>query len=331
MPACMTDLSATMTIVVPTFRRREAVVRLLRAFADELEDAEAGAGVDVLVVVDGSEDGTVEAVEALPYPVPLRTSARPNAGLATARNRGLAEAGGEVVWFVDDDMVPTNGLIRRHRTAHAELLRQVIMGPCLHPPEAEIAGPIRDYAERWFGELARAGAVTRPFDFSAANTSAPRETWREVGGFEEGLRGWGGEDYEIGHRLLRAGVPIIYDAEAVAWHLQARSIQEFLANRRDQGRNFVRIARLHPDTVDDLMPASSSGRGLRTIHRISRGRPAGYAAAGRLLALAATSEAWLTRGARTRFLTLADEANQLAGVAELDTEGAFVERYFDET
>src|SRR5215212_2640323 len=67
MRARMTSSLPTMTIVVPTFRRREAVVRLLRAFAAELE--RDGAGVDVLVAVDGSEDGTVEAVEALSYPV----------------------------------------------------------------------------------------------------------------------------------------------------------------------------------------------------------------------------------------------------------------------
>ena len=84
----MADSRATMTVVVPTFRRRDAVIRLLRAFADELGDPETGAGVDVLVVIDGSEDGTVEAVEALPYPVPLRAIFQANAGPAAVRNRG---------------------------------------------------------------------------------------------------------------------------------------------------------------------------------------------------------------------------------------------------
>jgi GT2 family glycosyltransferase len=318
-----------MTVVVPTYRRRDAVLRLLAALGEQLADERTGAGVDVLVVVDGSDDGTLEAVQQLSYPVPLRAVHQPSAGVAAARNRGLREAQGEIIWFVDDDMVPTDGLVERHRRAHAGREELFLMGPCLHPPHgAEVTGPIRDYAERWFGALAAAGEVTKAFDFSAANTSAPAETWRRIGGFEERLTGWGGEDYECGLRALQAGVPVRFDREAVAWHHQLRTVREFCANRRDQGRNFVRIAHLHPDAVDELMPFASSGRALRLLHRISAGRPGRYAAGAWVFTFAARVEGRVAHRGHGRLLELAQTASQIAGVAELDRGGTYVARYF---
>jgi GT2 family glycosyltransferase len=322
-------LPPTMTIVVPTFSRRVPVLRLLEGLGAQLAEGETGDGVDVVVVIDGSRDGTLEALRDLAYPVPIRALFHENAGQAATRNRGLREAGGEVVWFVDDDMVPTEGLVARHRMAHAQPGQRFVMGPCLHPPDgAEVTGPVRDYAERWFGALAEAGEVTRAFDFSAANTSGPRAIWRDIGGFEERLTGWGGEDYEIGLRILDAGVPIVFDPEAVAWHHQLRSVREFCADRRQQGRNFVRIARLHPDAIDDLIPQSSSGRVLRLLHRLSVGHPRRYAAGARGLALCAQAEERFSRNGGGRLLDLAQVASQISGVAELDTDGALVERYF---
>lgn len=319
----------TLTIVVPTYQRRDAVQRLLGAFGSQLADAGTGAGVDVLVVVDGSDDGTFEAVQALAYPVELRVLSQANAGLSTTRNVGLREARGDLVWFVDDDMVPTDGLVARHRLAHAGGRPRILMGPCLHPPDgAEVTGPIRAYAERWFGELTKAGAVTEPFDFSAANTSGPAEIWRSVGGFEERLTGWGGEDYEIGLKLLARGVEITFDAEAVAWHHQLRTVGQFCSERRQQGRNLVRIARLHPEAIDDLIPEVRSGRVLRALRRAGRGRTRGYALGASLLTLAARAEGRLPRGSSGRVLQLAEDANQIAGVSELDPEGRYVARYF---
>jgi GT2 family glycosyltransferase len=320
----------SLTVVVPTYRRREAVLRLLDALAAQLRDAELAAGVDFLVMIDGSRDGTLEAVEALELPVPLRALFHENVGRAATRNRGLEQAEGEIVWFVDDDMVPTAGLLERHRRVHAAPQPRFMMGPCLHPPEgAEVTGPIRDYAEKWFGALAAAGEVRKAFDFSVANTSGPTALWREVGGFDERLSGWGGEDYEIGWRIIGRGIPVVFDPEAIAWHHQLRTVREFCADRYEQGRNFVRIAELHPDSVDELITETAGGRALRLLHRLSAGQPRRYAAGAKALTLGAQAEARVARNGGGRLLGLAQMASQIAGVAELDPDGRLVERYFD--
>ena len=301
----------TLTLVVPTYQRREPLLGLLESLRDQLAGEP---GTDVLVVVDGSTDGTAEAVEALDYPVPLSAHRQANAGLAAARNAGLAHAQGELVWFLDDDMLAGAGLVAAHRARHAEGLRRMVIGPCLLPPEARSVDAVREWADTKHAALAGAERLSDAAYFSAANTSAPADLWREIGGFDPAFVGWGGEDYEIAVRLLAAGVEVAFAPEAVAWHHQDRGVRGFCATKRDEGRNTVRIVRKHPDTAAELLPPMG-GRRARVLRAVPGRRPGAYAA---LAAVAGLGARVAPGAARGRALALAGRLSFLAGVAELD-------------
>ena len=98
------------SVVIPTYQRRDVVVSSVRALAAQ-EDAPP---FEVVVVVDGSVDGTAEALRALATPFPLSVVEQPNAGRPAACNRGAAAASGELLLFLDDDM-----------EAHPRLLAEV--------------------------------------------------------------------------------------------------------------------------------------------------------------------------------------------------------------
>src|SRR3954470_17578815 len=324
----MPEAPPSLTVVVPTYERRAALARLLAALAQQLEGLRGR--VDVLVVIDGSRDGSAELVAGRDYPVALPAATQPNAGLAAARNRGLADARGDVVWFLDDDMVPAPGLVARHVDAHLTPGARLLMGPCLPPPEVPMVAMVREWAAFQYGELEREGRVTRAEYFSAANTSAFASTWREAGGFDDAFVGWGGEDYELGVRLLASGHRIDYDAQAVAWHHQERDVRGFCATKRAEGRNTVRIVERHPATLDELLPARAPSRRRRAARELGRGGPRAYAA---LAALLTTAAAALERtgGSRAqRALGLAAEASFVAGVAEADTGGRYLGRVLGE-
>src|SRR3954451_9604726 len=120
----------SLTIVVPTHQRCRAVTRLVRDLGAQLEsEPDTADGVDILVVADGSTDGTVEALEILELPVPLKVVWQRNRGRSAARNVGLTLARGEVVLFLDDDLVPLPGLIARHRASHERGEEHVLVGP----------------------------------------------------------------------------------------------------------------------------------------------------------------------------------------------------------
>jgi glycosyltransferase involved in cell wall biosynthesis len=311
------------TLVVPTYQRRDEVQRLVRAI-----DAQASDSLDVVVVVDGSTDGTAGALQAMATSVPLRVLTQPNRGLSAARNAGLAAVDHDgAVWFLDDDMVPGDGLVERHVHAHDGGERRVVMGACRLPADAEILRDSRDWYDHVHATLSATGVVDRAELFSAANTSAPVALWREVGAFFEGFVGWGAEDHELALRLLRAGVSVRYDADAVAWHLQRRSIRELCRTKEQQGANAVRLARLHPDQTDDLFPGGTPGD-IRVLRPL-RGRPRAVRAAARAAAHAATLEHRAFGGRRHRVLDFAMAASKLAGVVDVDDDGSFVSRVLD--
>lgn len=96
----MTDI----TVVIPTRNRAKMLGELL----DSLRNQKAeGLSWEVLVMDNGSSDDTSRVVQSkkTDFPVPLRYIYEPNPGLHNVRNRGAIEADGEVVAYLDDDMV----------------------------------------------------------------------------------------------------------------------------------------------------------------------------------------------------------------------------------
>lgn len=260
----------TMTVAIPSYQRRESLRRLLDSICAQVEEDPALAeDLDIMVVLDGSDDGSREMLEAYRSPVPLTWEWQENAGQAAARNSMIRRAGGDLIWFLDDDMVLGEDALARHRSVHDESSSALVMGPCHFPAAADIVGMTRSWAERLYADLAERGFVTDPHAMSFANTSGPVQLFRRLDGFDTGFRGWGGEDVELGIRVLEAGISVRFDPSAVVWHHQARGIVEMLRTKVDEGRNAVVIADLHPEMAGHVLP-SARGPKTRLILRLVR-------------------------------------------------------------
>ena len=89
---------ATVSVIIPTYNHVDYVAETLETvFAQTFGDYE------VIVVNDGSPDGTAEVLRPSREAGRIRYIEQANAGQAAARNRGLAEARGEFIAFLDDD------------------------------------------------------------------------------------------------------------------------------------------------------------------------------------------------------------------------------------
>ena len=121
--------------------------------------------------------------------------------------------------------------------------------------------------------LAAEGRVTAFDSFRVANASAPVDVFREVGGLDGSLPGHSYEDYDLGLRLIEAGIPIIFEPSAVAHHHQIRSLSESCDHRREAGANLVRFARRHPDRVETVVERVALPAHVIRIVEVTRRNP----------------------------------------------------------
>jgi GT2 family glycosyltransferase len=327
----------SLSIVIATYQRRDSLARLLGELRSQLvEEPALAEDLDVVVVVDGSADGSMELCESIDFPTAIKPVWQRNRGRSSARNVGLGLATGEIVWLLDDDVIPLPGLLHRHRDAHEVAGPHVVMGPHLVDADPGSIAPNQKWVDLIYREMGATGLVDRAGWFSTANASGPISIFRGVGGFDEGFTGWGFEDAEIGQRILQAGFVIRFDPGARAKHSQDVTLEQFCANNVSAGRALVRIIGLHPDLLSQLLPVQvtvPSRRSLRAIARAAYRRfPVRSPIAYRMIAAAACSaaptERALTKNRSQRALYVAMVASTLAGLAEADPDGTLLARKF---
>jgi GT2 family glycosyltransferase len=220
------------SIVIPTYQRRDLVVSAVRALS-----AQDVVAFEVIVVVDGSTDGTADALQSLDVPFQLTIIEQPNSGAAKARNRGAAVARGRVILFLDDDMEAAPGLIRAHDKAYEEGADAVVGQIPLHPdtPRSFLA----DGAARWATDRAcrldATGGVVTIEDVMTGQLSIRIEVFTAIGAFDDEFTrdgSFGNEDLDLGQRLMEGGYRVVYCPSAVSWQRYCVSPEAFLRQSR---------------------------------------------------------------------------------------------------
>jgi GT2 family glycosyltransferase len=240
------------SIVIPTCRRRDDVVRLVRSLAQQTVPPSE---YEVVVVANGPDDGTREALAATSVPYTLRVLYRDTPGLAAARNAGVNNAFGDVVIILDDDMEPAPGFVAAHLAAHAAGEAKAVMGPVpivmsesMSTPSAYVGEKFNRHLER----LARCGGPQTARDFYGGNLSLPRDVLLRVDGFDERFTQYGNEDVELSLRLASASVPIVFEPSAIATQRYDKTFAALAADTVAKGRTAVQLARLHPEVRSQL-------------------------------------------------------------------------------
>lgn len=243
---------STVTVVVPTFQRRDSMLRLLRSLESQTF---APSAFDVVVAVDGSTDGTADAVRHHAAPFGISIVEGPNRGRARACNSGIRAARGELVILLDDDMEATTGLVEAHLLAHAGETRRAVVGAA--PIVSSPASPpfVRYMADGFRTRLHRLGQPgyrVRFRDTYTGNFSVRRDVLQSIGGFDESFQVYGHEDYELALRLQAAGVELGYSPEAIAWQHYEKTFAGFARDGIARGRTAVLFAEKHPEVVDSI-------------------------------------------------------------------------------
>ena len=234
-----------LSVIIPTFNRRALIEQTLPTVLDQTYPADE---YEVIVVVDGSTDGTAAALQRMSSSVRLIVIEQENRGQAAARNAGLRIASGELVLFLDDDLFCGRTLVAEHIAAHPDD-NSLVFGPILvspQSPETLATKWMRSITQEWLSRLEREG-VRWPDDAVMANSSLRRDILITLGGFDE-IFFRALEDVELGRRLWKTGLGFKYCPTLLTYQLYMKSTDDVVLHDTPlYGTKEVLLCRKHPE------------------------------------------------------------------------------------
>jgi GT2 family glycosyltransferase len=200
----------------------------------------AGTHFELVVTLDGGSDGSAKVLAGLTQMLPVRVLTQARSGPAAGRNRAMAVASGDVLVFLDDDVIPQPGLIERHLAVHSTDPDAVVLGPMLPPSDNDQPAWLRWEAttlRKQYDAMVRGEYAPTPRQFYTANASVRRSHALAVGGFDESFKR--AEDVEFAYRLADRGLRFHFLQEAAVVHEPVRTWEGWLDVAREYGRHAV--------------------------------------------------------------------------------------------
>jgi glycosyltransferase involved in cell wall biosynthesis len=205
--------SSLVSVVIPTRNEEGRIGSLVRAV--RAQDAR-GRRIEVLVVDDGSTDGTAAEARAAGARVLEAESGGTTGNPAVGRNRGAALAGGDPIVFLDADCTPAADWLGRLLDEHARGA-EVVGGSLDLPPGLGLTARC-DYYCGWYHVHSRreGGEVT---NHPPGNLSVRRDVFARAGGFtEEQPVAYSHEELAWQAAVRRAGGRIVFVPDARVYH-----------------------------------------------------------------------------------------------------------------
>lgn len=262
------------SVVVSSRDRRRSLALLLEALA--LQTLPAGT-FEVIVVLDGACDDSADLLEhwAERGMLQLRPRTQAHAGRAAARNAGAALARAPVIVFLDDDVVPAPDALERHVAWHAAGEPIAVLGDYALADRHRSFARLASWAawEERFHVRAAPGHLPSYRDFAGGHVSVRRTDFQRAAGFDPAFRGYGGEDYDLGHRLMKIGVRLVADRRIRAAHHHAVSGTRLVRAARDEAHGDVLLATRHPELRRDLRVMAPADGAARLFRAVAFGLP----------------------------------------------------------
>ena len=239
------------SVIIPTYNRRHVLERTLPGvLAQDFPPQD----YEVIVVMDGSTDDTAELLRDLKPKCSLRVLESQHLGAGAARNLGIRAAVGELVLFLDDDLITTPGLVRQHYSAHAGADPSVVQGRMYIAPDSSqtiIRNAIERIGVDYYARISPDMGLRFPEGMSSVyvlsylvNSSMPRDVLVRCGGFDEQFLA--AEELDLGLRLWKMGLSFRYRPDAIVYEYYVKSSAAYLQSQaRALGAGDLRASRKH--------------------------------------------------------------------------------------
>lgn len=234
------------SFVIPIYNRPEELRELLDSLAQQV-----GADTipyEIIVVEDGSTLPSEEVVKSFAQPIKYIT--QKNSGPSGARNRGVAEATGEWVVFLDSDAVLPEGYLREIDKCVEEIPCDLWGGPDRAREDFTIIQKAINYS---MTSLLTTGGIRGKkksvdhFYPRTFNMGIRRELFNQLGGFRPHMRY--GEDLDLSMRALESGAKSALFPDAWVYHKRRVTFKSFFRQIHHSGKARIVLNRYHPGTL----------------------------------------------------------------------------------
>ncbi len=261
----------SLTVIIPTYNRKDILKKCLNALFNQTYPQ---SDYEIIVVDDGSTDGIEKVVKSLinVSSCRLRYLRQKHKGPATARNLGIKNANGKIILFIGDDIIATPNMLREHMEFHKRYTSQsiAILGYVTWPPDAVIT-PFMEYLYEsgvQFGYSSIDDCLNVSYYyFYTSNISLNRQFLLNYGLFDEDFPFAAWEDIELGYRLTRQNLRILYNPQAIAYHEHPMAPKSFSKKATRIGYSRVILYQKHPEL--DAHLNSKSRFSIKDIPRVA--------------------------------------------------------------
>jgi GT2 family glycosyltransferase len=216
-------VTTNVSVVIPTYNGSKRLPECLKALMAQ----DYNGTVEVIVVDDGSTDGTAELVEKeFPHVVLMKQR---NQGPAAARNVGARMAQGELLLFTDDDCVPEKNWISQMVLPFAKDDNVVGVKGAYKTRQRPL---VARFVQLEYEDKYRKLAQNRYIDFiDTYSAGYRRNVFIKSGGYDTQFRVACAEDIELSYRLSEAGLKMVFNADAIVFHTHPDSLRRYLAKK----------------------------------------------------------------------------------------------------
>ena len=233
------------SVVIPTYNRLPILRKCLDALENQILNFEIHS-FEIVIVDDGSTDGTVDwlrkNIETYPH---LRLFEQSHGGPALGRNLGVEKSKGELIVFIDSDLVVDKFFLRNHIDSLLRAWKKLGNRKCFT-----------------YGSVINTSNFSNPNSepfklqdlswayFATGNVAIDKKLLEKSGLFDNSFRLYGWEDLELGERLRNMGVKLIKCPRAIGYHwhpaLALDQIPQLIRIEKERAKMGLVFYRKHP-------------------------------------------------------------------------------------
>jgi len=231
------------SIIIPTYNRKEFCIRTVKAIVS----LDLSVNYEIIVVDDGSKDSSYDFSYTNKVKLIIN---KKNSGRSISRNNGAKVSKGDILFFIDDDIIIKEDIFEKHVKEYEKdsIVKAIVSNTQnINGENLTKVSSLNQYLNtRGMNKFNDYSNI--PGNYLVTQIcSIEREMFEKINGFNEGFDLYGWEDPEIGLKIERNKGALIFIKAKFVYHLHDKSISLWLEQLEKSGKNFVSIIEAFPE------------------------------------------------------------------------------------